>query len=483
MADLFWSYWDASVRFALLSLALLLVLPILKRCISPRLLCWAWSILMLRLALPFALPFSGSIFNVSESLQPSTWTEALRGGVVDAGWGETILPTFRDQDAVVLANSIGLSWETVLVAVWVLGFIGFVMGLACNARRLKQFFDRAERQNHGRLYELFKDTRRRYGIHANVPLLISDDVKTPGIAGIFNPRVVIPRVCAEELSDAELRCVFLHELTHHRRGDLFVHHAMLAVCFLHWYNPLVWLVLKQFKVSMEQACDADVVDSECIETAQQYGFTLLQVLQRSRAICPSPAGALCLLGNRKSGALKERIHLIAQPARRNPLFGAVGLALFALSFVYAITGEKDVEQEAERLLRLTRFSAPIFQITHKPADLMPDAMMLSPVTWVQDVDVSEYRGQRVRIRIRYSMDEPSDESEFWVDVVNPKGDSVATGRSSAVERPGSGSRSMELRVNIPPNASELGYGLSAPGAKGVWIESIQFKTDGSPPGD
>jgi beta-lactamase regulating signal transducer with metallopeptidase domain len=98
VADLFWAYWDASIRFALLALLLLLITPLLKRIISPRLLCWAWAILLLRLELPFSLPFSGSIFNAHENLQPSTWTETIRRGVVNAGLGETILPVRRDED-------------------------------------------------------------------------------------------------------------------------------------------------------------------------------------------------------------------------------------------------------------------------------------------------------------------------------------------------------------------------------------------------
>ena len=35
MADLFWAYWDATIRFALLALALLLIASFLKRMISP----------------------------------------------------------------------------------------------------------------------------------------------------------------------------------------------------------------------------------------------------------------------------------------------------------------------------------------------------------------------------------------------------------------------------------------------------------------
>ncbi len=479
-ADLFWSYWDASVRFALLSLVLLLLVPVLKRWISPKLLCWAWALLLLRLCIPMAVPFSGSIFNLSEKLQPSNWVDALRSGVVDAGWGETILPSLRTQDDWVRSSLIGFSWEHALVLLWVLGALLLAAGLVVNAVRLHRFFSRAERIGEGRLYEIFKDTRRRFGIHANVPLLLSDDVQTPGIAGIFNPRVVLPRSCAAELSDEEVRCVLLHELTHFRRGDLFLHHLLLLICFVHWYNPLVWLVFRQFKISMEQACDADVVDTESITTVRQYGLTLVKVMERARGSFVSPAGALCLLGNGNSGALRERIQLIVTPHRAGPLFLTVGLALFGASFVYAITGEGEMEREGARLFSLTRFANPLFpDAGGRWSGNLPDGNFTlvydlnSPVvlrSWVQDVDVSEFRGQDMLVRLVYRA--PRGES-VWVHLKDGDGMVIASSRQP-IESGLDESRVFEASMRFPDSARELEYGMSSGGDPGVRLESFEL---------
>ena len=120
---MFWAHWDATIRFALLALILLAITPLLKRMISPHLLCWAWAILLLRLALPFSLPFSGSVFNAHENLKPSTWTETIRRGVVNAGLGETIVPNMCDQDDVIIAPRIPVSWESALMSLWLIGVV------------------------------------------------------------------------------------------------------------------------------------------------------------------------------------------------------------------------------------------------------------------------------------------------------------------------------------------------------------------------
>ncbi|MDQ8202674.1 M56 family metallopeptidase [Pelagicoccus sp. SDUM812003] len=487
MADLFWSFWDASVRFALLSVLLLVAVPLLRRWVSPKLLCLAWALLVLRLSFPLALPFSGSIFNLNESLQPSTWVNALRSGVVDAGLGETVLPAFRTQDELVKSSLVGFSWENALVTLWVLGFVFFLGGLLKNAVQLHRFFARAERHNSGRLYEIFKDTRRRFGIHANVPLLVSDDVKTPGIAGIFNPRVVIPRFCAEDLSDEEIRCVLLHELTHYRRGDLFLHHLLLLICFVHWYNPLVWLVFRQFKISMEQACDADVVNTESITTVKQYGLTLLQVMKRSRGVSVSPAGALCLLGNRRSSALKDRIHLIAAPRRPTALCLALGLSLFGVSFVYSITGEAESEREGERLLGLTRFAGPLLFVQDREnryGDLdlgLNSAHLRTPQSWIQQVDVSEFQGQEVLVRVSYSVNASSESQNFWVNIKNQNGFVIANERRIGSSTDETRLQRVEVPIRLAYTAVELEYGLTASGGAGVWIESFEVLTPSGRP--
>lgn len=491
MADLFWSYWDASVRFALLSFFMLLAIPLLRRWLPPKLLCWAWALLMIRLSLPLSLPFSGSIFNLNENLQPSTWTDKFRSGVIESGLGETLIPDFRTQEELVKNTLVGFSWEHALVTIWVIGMVFLLLRLVCNAFRLHRFFGRAKRLNQGRLYEIFKDTRRRFGIHANVPLLLSSDVKTPGIAGIFNPRVVIPKFCEEELSDGEVRCVLLHELTHFKRGDLFLHHLLMLICFVHWYNPLVWLVFRQFKISMEQACDSDVVNTVSITTVRDYGLTLLRVMERCRGSLVSPAGALCLLGNRKSSALRDRIHLIASPRATAPLLAVLGLGLFGASFVYSITEEANREEEGQRLLGLTRFSSSAFflkgsdgrsQTEDSEVRLLMGANLISnPRSWVQEIDVSDLNGREVIARVTYQIDPGSSDQEFWIAVRNDDNRVIHTSSTSTVSNAGANTRMMEIRLGLATSARDLDYGLSSDGGSGVWLNSFDLIEPGERP--
>ncbi len=480
MADLFWAYWDATIRFALLATLLLAATPLLKRMISPRLLCWAWALLIFRLALPFSLPFSGSIFNAHENLQPSTWTEAIRRGVVNAGLGETIIPVLRDEDYKVIAMRIPVSWETALMAFWMLGVLVMAGRLLKNILQLSRFFAKSERCDEGPLFELFKDTKYWIGIYANVPLMISDQVKTPGIAGVFNPRIIVPRTCSEKLTEKEMRCVFMHELTHYRRGDLFLHHALLLLCYIHWYNPLVWLALKQFKDEMEKACDLEVVDSFCSGSAQEYGYTLLQVIQFSKGEQFSPGGALSLLGNRNSGTLKERITLIAKRRQPRPVITGIGLLFFGSSFLFAMTGEMDPQDESERLVRLTRLAGPFVEEEMGPISQAGVASESSGNVsisedsreWVQIVEASKYSGETIRISTSVQFGSEDSTIDLWVSLDDIDERSVKF-EKIRMESIGAGESSITIRV--PEGAAKLKYGLTYRGTGYGWVDTLSIE--------
>jgi len=50
--------------------------------------------------------------------------------------------------------------------------------------------------------------------------------------------------------------VYLHELAHLRRGDLWIHTVVSLLMVFHWFNPMLWLALFFLKADAELAADA-----------------------------------------------------------------------------------------------------------------------------------------------------------------------------------------------------------------------------------
>jgi beta-lactamase regulating signal transducer with metallopeptidase domain len=80
------------------------------------------------------------------------------------------------------------------------------------------------------------------------------DPASPLTWGFFRPVVLLPRDSVR-WERARLRAALLHELAHVRRGDNLFQVLALAVCALHWFNPLVWVCARRMQTEAEIAAD------------------------------------------------------------------------------------------------------------------------------------------------------------------------------------------------------------------------------------
>jgi Tol biopolymer transport system component len=107
----------------------------------------------------------------------------------------------------------------------------------------------------------------------------------------------------------EMRYVFLHELAHLRRHDIYLGWLTSLLQVLHWFNPLVWFAFYRMRADRELACDALVLTRTGQDKSHEYGGAILGLVRRfsrSRRL-PAMAG---IIENRSQ--LKRRIAMIAQ---------------------------------------------------------------------------------------------------------------------------------------------------------------------------
>lgn len=102
-------------------------------------------------------------------------------------------------------------------------------------------------------------------------------VSGPMTLGVFRPVVLLP---VEGLAVAALR----HELYHVKRRDVAYKLLLLCACVLHWFNPLVWLMLRTADRDVEACCDAAVVAGQDSGYRRSYGELLLSAAAESRAL-------------------------------------------------------------------------------------------------------------------------------------------------------------------------------------------------------
>jgi len=152
---------------------------------------------------------------------------------------------------------------------------------------------------------------------------------TPMLTGLFRPAIILPD---REYSEAQLRAVLLHELTHLRRKDVLIKWLSMLACAIHWFNPLAWLTRREIDRCGELACDEAVISRLDNEGKQTYGDTLIYVAADSKTPHAILATTMC----EEKKALKSRLSAIMKSKKATKLAMSVSALMIVVSIGAAI---------------------------------------------------------------------------------------------------------------------------------------------------
>lgn len=152
----------------------------------------------------------------------------------------------------------------------------------------------------------------------------------PAVVGVLAPRMVVPDDYQTRFTDAERVVIRAHERAHIERLDPRVNALMALVQCLGWFNPLIYLAVREARLDQELACDARVMGRLSRERGL-YARTLLKTQLGALALplgCHWPAAA--------PHPLEERVTMLIrpQPTLRRAVMG--GTLVTAMSLTAAV---------------------------------------------------------------------------------------------------------------------------------------------------
>ena len=154
-----------------------------------------------------------------------------------------------------------------------------------------------------------------------VTVRVWDNTSSPFTIGIFMPTLVLP---ASELTTEQLLNILRHETTHLKRKDiLYKWFAVLVKC-VHWFNPVIYYVVRQINAECEISCDLSVVRKMSAEEEQSYVNTILSLLPAGRSAADLTTG---MTGSKK--ALKRRFEMIKNKKKTSKAAAVVSAILAA----------------------------------------------------------------------------------------------------------------------------------------------------------
>jgi len=105
------------------------------------------------------------------------------------------------------------------------------------------------------------------------------EIASPMLTGFFQAAILLPDL---NYTQEELSVVFLHELTHYKRGDIWYKLLLLTANSVHWFNPFVYFMIKAANRDLEYSCDDIVVRNSDLNFRKEYSLTILKSMPGSR---------------------------------------------------------------------------------------------------------------------------------------------------------------------------------------------------------
>lgn len=166
---------------------------------------------------------------------------------------------------------------------------------------------------------MLSNTARDLGVSAP-EMIVCEAISTPAVTGLLRPRLLLPH---ERYDVQELRYILRHELCHLKRRDMLLKLVLLAANAMHWFNPVVYLMLRQADEDIELACDSAATDGLELPERAAYSRTLLAAVQSSVRALPATT---CFGGTVER--LKRRItNVLGAQKKRGLGIAALVLAL------------------------------------------------------------------------------------------------------------------------------------------------------------
>jgi beta-lactamase regulating signal transducer with metallopeptidase domain len=309
-----------------------------------------WLLVVVRMMMPWAPQSKASVLNLipdSAEWRAKTLLTTEVGGK-DFEMGPVAIKS-TDAD---LSDGPVLRVADMLALVWLAGSLVLAGYVFVSNFRLWRIIKSVRPLTEQRILDLLEDCKRQAGVETILGIIVTDKVKSPALFGFIRPRLLLPVGIIETHSTKELRHIFLHELSHLKRYDIFLGWITTLLLVIHWFNPLVWYAFYRMRQDRELACDASALSTMGVDESEKYGMTIVRLLEKFSQARSLPI--IAAVSEDKSN-LKKRIAMISEFKKEPYVWSVLAVTLIILLSFVTLTNAKQrvlVPPTRENLLKV-----------------------------------------------------------------------------------------------------------------------------------
>ena len=229
--------------------------------------------------------------------------------ITDNYWVRTVVDPVGSVGSRDYSKEIVIHYPTIIFAVWLTGAVGTLL---FTLRRYRRFRDNAMEHSapaSGNDLRVLENQKLLLSMaDKKVELRRCAAVPSPMLMGFRKHVILLP----EGLPDSALETTLAHELTHLKYGDPFLLLFCAAARSVHWFNPLMWVMMRHVRQTIEECCDYELLKDRDIDARRAYGRTILDQMTAQKGLSGLTTG---FSGDKKSIFVRFKAIMDERPKR------------------------------------------------------------------------------------------------------------------------------------------------------------------------
>ena len=289
---IFLSFLQSTITASVVIVVVISILKIYNNHISIRVKNALWILVLIKLLMPVVSENNTNVFHILyEKYGSITQSQSETNNVIEISKSPQISKKNFNSDnynSNAEINTIDKIQENndknlipnifkIVSCIWAIGVAILILTLLLSTYKLKRKTKYLENDSYDAIVSLIENCKLKANIKSRIPVYIYDGFTSPCILGVIKPIIYIPKYVLSIKDNNQLSHIFLHELMHYKRKDLIYNFLGTIALVIHWFNPFVWIAIKEMKLYREYACDACVLELFNEEENTEYGMTILNI--------------------------------------------------------------------------------------------------------------------------------------------------------------------------------------------------------------
>lgn len=329
-----------SLQTGILIVLLMLLKPFLNRITEAKWKYRIWVLLAIRLLLPMNWPAWPGQSVLQNEIVIQVTPQYVSGQEERGKDADASVPEQKkdDKKRIPVKKAVSVIWIFAAVL-----FFSFHMSAYFVYRR--KILRGGMEVRYGWLKERLEEELRQMECRCSPILILNRQVKQPQMIGLVKQYLILPRA---DYEDERLCLILRHELIHARRRDVWGKLLFLTALSLHWFNPLVYIMVKEAERDQERSCDDLVMRGQDWKTRKNYPKLLLDEIFADHV----SGGNLASQLRGGKAMMRDRLDNIMNVKKRRGgmlFFGLIAVLTVCLSSFMKDTAVADVSVKMEQV--------------------------------------------------------------------------------------------------------------------------------------